>query len=44
MVSEYQAGRLMLDELVGLDIGLDEVNDAVRSMTSAEFARTVIVF
>jgi alcohol dehydrogenase/S-(hydroxymethyl)glutathione dehydrogenase/alcohol dehydrogenase len=44
MLSEYQAGRLLLDELVGREIGLEDVNHALQTLHSSEFARSVIVF
>ena len=44
MVNDYREGRLLLDELIGREIGLDDVNDALHSMASGEIARSVIVY
>jgi len=44
MVASYQEGRLLLDELVSRQIGLEDVNDALQSMASGEVGRSVVVF
>lgn len=44
MVNDYQGGRLLLDELIGRTIALDDVNDALRSLSTGQLARSVIVF
>ena len=40
----YQAGDLMLDELMSAQITLDQVNEAMDNMGSGEIARSVIVY
>ena len=40
----YQAGTLMLDELMSAQITLDQVNEAMDNMGSGEIARSVIVY
>lgn len=40
----YQAGKLMLDELMSAQITLDQVNEAMDNMGSGEIARSVIVY
>ncbi len=43
-VEMYQAGQLMLDELVSATIALDDVNGAIDAMEKGEVARSVIVY
>lgn len=40
----YQAGTLMLDELMSAQITLDQVNEAMANMGSGSIARSVIVY
>ena len=44
LVSHYQAGRLMLDELVSSTIPLAEINEGFVHMTQGGVARSVITF
>jgi S-(hydroxymethyl)glutathione dehydrogenase / alcohol dehydrogenase len=44
LIRLYQEGKLMLDELVSAEIGLDDVNQAMDDMGSGEIARSVIVY
>ena len=41
---EYLAGRLPLDELVSTTISLEEINECLSGLESADTARTVITF
>lgn len=43
LVSLYQDGRLMLDELVSQRLALDEVDKAFEAMSEGEVARSVLV-
>lgn len=43
-VELYQAGELLLDELISRKIGLDGVNEAFAAMGSGEVARSVITY
>lgn len=40
----YMDGKLMLDELISREIGLDEVNTAFEAMSSGDIARQVIKY
>lgn len=42
LVSLYQEGRLLLDEMVSREIAVDDVADAFRAMEAGEVARSVI--
>jgi Zn-dependent alcohol dehydrogenase len=44
LVELHRSGELELETLVSRRIGLDDVNDAFRSMTAGEVARSVIVY
>ena len=44
MVQDYLDGKLLLDELIGHEIELEDVNDALRSLATGTLARSVIVF
>ena len=44
LVSLYQEGRLMLDELISREITNAEVNEAFEAMEKGEVARSVIVY
>jgi Zn-dependent alcohol dehydrogenase len=44
LVDLHHGGKLELETLVSRRIGLDDVNDAFRSMTAGEVARSVIVY
>jgi predicted metalloprotease len=44
LVSLYQQGRLMLDELVSAKIPLTAINEGYAAMAQGEVARSVIVF
>jgi Zn-dependent alcohol dehydrogenase len=44
MVQDYLDGKLLLDELIGRKIALDDVNDALRSLSTGALARSVIEF
>jgi Zn-dependent alcohol dehydrogenase len=44
MVQDYLDGKLLLDELIGHRIALDDVNDALRSLSTGTLARSVIEF
>ncbi len=44
MVHDYLEGTLLLDELIGHEIALEGVNDALRSLATGTLARSVIVF
>jgi S-(hydroxymethyl)glutathione dehydrogenase / alcohol dehydrogenase len=43
-VDFYLQGRLRLDEMISRRIGLEDVDDAFRSMKAGEVSRSVIVF
>lgn len=43
-VEYYKSGQLKLDELVSRTISLDDVNEALETMETSDFARSVIVF
>jgi S-(hydroxymethyl)glutathione dehydrogenase/alcohol dehydrogenase len=43
LVDLYRGGSLMLDELVGRSMGLDEVNAALDGLEAGDVARTVLV-
>ena len=43
-VEYYKSGQLKLDELVSRTISIDEVNDALETMETSDFARSVIVY
>ena len=43
LVDLYEGGRLMLDELVGRTMSLDEVNTALDGLEGGDVARTVLV-
>ena len=43
-VEFYLDGRLRLDEMISMRLGLDEVNTAFEKMKTGELARTVITF
>ncbi len=44
LVSQYQQGRLKLDELITGRYGLDEINEAIASVNRGEALRNIIVF
>ena len=44
LVARYQAGELLLDELVTGRYALDDINDAIGSVRRGEALRNVIVF
>jgi S-(hydroxymethyl)glutathione dehydrogenase / alcohol dehydrogenase len=43
LVGDYQAGNLLLDELITRRIGLEELNDAFDALRAGEGARSVLV-
>jgi S-(hydroxymethyl)glutathione dehydrogenase/alcohol dehydrogenase len=43
-VDFYLQGRLRLDEMITRRIGLEDIDDAFRSMKAGEVSRSVIVF
>jgi Zn-dependent alcohol dehydrogenase len=44
LIEQYQAGDLLLDELISRRIALDEVNDALQLLEKGEVTRSVIEF
>ena len=43
-VEYYKSGQLKLDELVSRTISIEEVNDALETMETSDFAHSVIVY